>query len=235
MWRYLEYMTATAKVASDKIYDYGAYYLNMYHTNSSEDDKDDQDLEIEDSIADYNAVIQVEKYIAGEKAGTKRILPPSGLYLEYSTFFEGPTHIIDNIYLGSAFNAATKNTLKDLNIKVIINVSKEITNYFDDEFIYHQYDLYDNNEHSILKHLIEAYKQIRYHQQHTEGNILIHCFMGASRSASVVLYYLMKHKKHDDGHIYSFDDALNFIRSMRVIVNPTFRLTKDLAKANMIE
>lgn len=231
MWRYVDYVTAGSKVAFDKIYDYTTYYL--YPTQDPDSDEEKRDAEIEDSILDYNAVIKVEKYIGGEEKGTKRILPEVGWFEEYSVFFTQPTHIIDNIYLGSAFNAATYQTLRDLDIKVIINVSKEITNYYDDEFIYHRYDLYDNNKHSILKHLKQAYKDILHHQKNTSGNILIHCYMGASRSASVVIFYLMKHKKHPDGKPYTFDDALEYIKEKRTVVNPSFRLTKDIAKAKL--
>ncbi len=55
--------------------------------------------------------------------------------------------------------------------------------------------------------------------------------MGRSRSASVVLYYLMRTQKNDDGTPFSFDDALKFLQDKRPIVNPTFRFTKDLAKS----
>ena len=77
--------------------------------------------------------------------------------------------------------------------------------------------------------LEKSFNDIQYHQQNTKGNILIHCFMGASRSASIVIYYLMRTQKHEDGKPYTFDDAVSYLRNKRITVNPTFRLTKDLA------
>ena len=51
-------------------------------------------------------------------------------YEQLVSFFEPPTHIIDNIYLGNAYNAAYYYGLKKNNIKMIINVTKEISKYY---------------------------------------------------------------------------------------------------------
>ncbi|ARF11573.1 dual specificity phosphatase [Klosneuvirus KNV1] len=222
MKRYMNYVTSGIRVLYDKTYDYGTYYLGY---NNEEDSTDSND----DAIQDYEGVLKIELY--QDENNNKRIYPASGKYNEYTTFFSEPTHVIDNIYLGSAFNAATYDTLKKYNIKVIINATSEISNYYPNEFVYKRCRLYDNNKHSIKKYLEESFNDIQYHQQHTGGNILIHCFMGASRSASIVLYYLMRTKKHEDGKPYSFDDAVTYLRNLRIIVNPTFRLTKDLASS----
>ena len=94
------------------------------------------------------------------------------------------------------------------------------------EFKYHQYTVYDDNKCSIDNVLKQAYEAVMKYDKKT--NILIHCFMGASRSVSVVAYYLMLHKK------FTLDSAYKFIREKRSSINPTFRFTKDLAKSQMI-
>lgn len=223
MWKYINYIHAGAKVIFDKTSDYAMYYAGI----NNKDDNNDSDND--DTIQDYDGVLKIELY--QDENNNKRIYPDSSLFQEYSTFLNKPTHIIDNIYLGSAFNAASKDILKELNIKVIINATSEISNYYPDDFTYLRYKLYDNNKHSIKKYLEQSYADIKYHQKNTNGNILIHCFMGASRSASLVLYYLMKNKNHENGIPYNFDDALQFLKSKRIIINPTFRLTKDLASS----
>lgn len=48
----------------------------------------------------------------------------------------------------------------------------------------------------------------------SDQNILVHCMAGASRSISMVIYYLMK-KYHID-----FDEAMTYVKSKRVISNP---------------
>jgi hypothetical protein len=49
-----------------------------------------------------------------------------------------------------------------------------------------------------------------------------------------VLYYLMKKGLNNQGEPMSHEEALNFLKEKRPIINPTFRLTKDLAKSIMI-
>ena len=132
-------------------------------------------------------------------------------YEQLVSFFEPPTHIIDNIYLGNAYNAAYYYGLKKNNIKMIINVTKEISKYYPEYFTYYQYELYDNNHDNIKDFLDDANKNIKDFQENKKGNILIHCFMGASRSASVVLYYLMKNKINEDTNkLYTLNEALIF-------------------------
>ncbi len=47
-----------------------------------------------------------------------------------------------------------------------------------------------------------------------KGNVLVHCQAGVSRSASVVIAFLIKKFKVD------FSEALNFVQSKRKVVNP---------------
>ena len=153
-------------------------------------------------------------------------------YNQLISFFEPPTHIIDNIYLGNAYNAAYYYELKKNNIKMIINVTQEISQYYPDYFKYHQYELYDNNHDNIKEYLDDAYKNIKSFQENNDGNILIHCFMGASRSASVVLYYLTKENINEEtNELFTLDEALIFLKSKRPIVNPANKLLEDLKEA----
>lgn len=210
---YYDSLFASIKVAYDKTNDYLFGSKNEDELSS-------------DSITDYDGIIKPELY--NSELFANRLFPPVGYYEEYSIFFGPPTHIVDNIYLGSAYNAASFSILKSLDIKFIINATKEITNYYPEEFMYVRYTLHDNNKNSIIDYLNDAYDKIREYQKKT-GNIFIHCFMGASRSASIVIYYLIKNKN------MTFNEALEFIRNKRSIINPTFRLTKDLAKKIITE
>ena len=225
MWNIVNNLTASGRVAYDKTVDYLLYYLDLY---DSQHEDEELDMDIDDRLDDYQNFLSVENF---NKEDTKRILPEVSYTDAVVTFFSDPTHVIDNIYLGSAFNAASYDILKKYNIKVVLNITKEISNYFPKDFIYEKCNIYDNNKHSIQKFLEYIYGRIRYHQDNTDGNILVHCYMGASRSASVVIYYLMNSAKMEDGAPYTFEDALNFLKDKRIIVNPSFRFTKDLAKS----
>lgn len=226
-WKYAEHISAVMKVSYAKTADYVSYYLGYGDTSDVPQNRTD------DEIHEFNEVLQIEKY--EDEKQSRRLYQELTFLNRYTVYFGPPTHVIDNIYLGSAHNAAMLTDLQDLNIKAVINVTKEIPNFFPECFQYIRYNLYDNNQHSIEKYLEDGYRQILNHRDNTEGNILIHCYMGASRSASLVIYYLMKTMKHADGNSFTFDDALQFIKKKRAIVNPTFRFTKDLAKSFYIK
>lgn len=155
----------------------------------------------------------------------KRLFTPKSKIEQIQTFFAKPTYIIDNIYLGSAFNASHFDTLKDKNIGFIINMTNEISNYYENDIIYIKYPLYDNNKESIKQYFEDSYEKIvSFQNNNGSKNILIHCFMGASRSASIVIYYLMK--KHN----MTLNDAVVFLKNKREIVNPTILFYNELSE-----
>lgn len=249
-WKYVDYISAGVKVAYDKIYDCMIYYGTFSFANESENESENIN---ENENAQYTQDVCCENTINNElidnkytdEDNNKRIFKAVGFINEYRNFFNEPTHIIDNLYLGSAFNAASYTTLKNNNIKIIINVSKELSKYYKNEFEYVQYPIYDNNKDKILEHLDNAYQFILERQQELhnfdkskisvndndkwKGNILIHCYMGASRSASIVIYYLIKKQK------LNFDDALDYIKNKRSHVNLTHRFRKDITESIMIQ
>jgi len=144
-------------------------------------------------------------------ANTKRLNKQPSYYIQLTHFLGDPAHIIDNLYLGSAYNAASFYRLKEIyKINIIINATKEISNYYPNDFFYKNYDLADVNDDSISKHLKDAYNFIELNK---DKKILIHCFMGASRSASLMCYYIMKKYNR------SLDEVVDFIVEKRKIVN----------------
>lgn len=56
----------------------------------------------------------------------------------------------------------------------------------------------------------------------TKGNILIHCQVGKSRSAAIVIAYLVKHKN------YSLDDAFKYIKKIRGKILPNIGFMMQL-------
>ena len=59
-----------------------------------------------------------------------RIYPKIPLIRQYSQFYSYPTKILPNLYLGSAFNAYNSTHLESCGINVILNITKEISNYY---------------------------------------------------------------------------------------------------------
>lgn len=152
----------------------------------------------------------------------KRIYTKLPMMTQLQWFFGYPSYIKDKIYLGSAFNAATKSTLDTLNIKYIINVTDKIENYFPDCYEYETYIIDDNDQQHIIPFLEQSYKKIKEFQEKNNGNILVHCVMGASRSASVVCYYLMREYNFNPKEIYQA------MKLKRECVNPSCTFYNDL-------
>ena len=135
--------------------------------------------------------------------------------------FSEPTLIIDKIYLGNGNNAANLNTLEKHNINVIINVTSELDNYFENDFTYYKFELLDEKENDMKQYFSKFLEIIKNHK---EDNILIHCFMGSSRSATILLAYLIKYEN------YTLKKSLEYIKELRNIVNPNTSFYEQLDK-----
>ena len=166
----------------------------------------------------YNNYVKVERL--------DDTIVPSAFNDMYNLFTK-PTHIIDNIYIGNAYNAADYYTLKKLGIKKIVNVSEEISNYFPSEFEYYNIKVLDNEDGRLKPHynkFISFTNQSNKSEDNKDNgnNILVHCFMGSSRSATLVVLYLMRN------HHMTFEDAYKFIKNKRNIVNLNTMFAKEL-------
>lgn len=138
----------------------------------------------------------------------------------FGPYYE-PVFVIDNIFIGSAFNAASSAIIDKFNIKYIINVTTNIGNYFSD-VTYVNVKIEDNNSDSIDDYLIPTYNKLVEFKNRRNGNTLVHCYFGASRSVCVVLFYLMK--------MYNMElyDALEFMKTKRYLIHPTETLLKSV-------
>ena len=141
----------------------------------------------------------------------------------FKNLAKDPTHIIDNIFLGNSFNSSNILTLKKFGIEKIINVTQEIPNSFEDEIEYLRVPIRDTRDNFIETHLEDTYNFIMKNNKH---QLLVHCYMGSSRSAAVVVYYLIKNKN------LSLDDAINYVNLKRDLVNINENFVNELK--NMI-
>ncbi len=143
-----------------------------------------------------------------------RIEPTVPWYRQLIWFYSPPTKILSNLYLGSSFNAYDIEQINKLNINVIINVTEEIDNFYESnlKLTYYKYPIADNNVDNISEILSDSFEIISSHINSAD-KILVHCYMGASRSASVVINYLIKHKN------MNWKEAKDFVISKRPIVN----------------
>lgn len=113
------------------------------------------------------------------------------------------TKILDNLYLGG-YDDVENCTEIDL----IINVAKECIYKNNVNQIY--YPFLDSVEQNIINHLDKICEQIDEYIK-KDKTVLIHCLAGKSRSASVVLAYLIKKQG------FVLEDAMKFVKSKREI------------------
>ncbi|XP_060864165.1 protein phosphatase Slingshot [Metopolophium dirhodum] len=126
---------------------------------------------------------------------------------------DAATRIFPHVYLGSEWNASNLDELSRNGVRHILNVTREIDNFFPGSFNYLNVRVYDDDKTDLLKHWDNTYKYITKAEQ--EGSkVLVHCKMGVSRSASVVIAYAMK------AYNWSFKKALDHVQSKRTCIKP---------------
>nr|CAB3477039.1 unnamed protein product [Digitaria exilis] len=107
---------------------------------------------------------------------------------------ERPSLVVNNLFIGGALAARSKYTLQHLGIThVLCLCSNEIgqsDSQFPDLFEYKNFSISDDDDANISD-LFEEASDFIDNVNHGGGKVLVHCFEGKSRSATVVLAYLM--------------------------------------------
>lgn len=95
----------------------------------------------------------------------------------------------------------------------ILNVTREIDNFFPGMFDYFNVRVYDDEKTDLLKHWDNTFKYIT--RAKADGSkVLVHCKMGISRSASVVIAYAMK------AYNWNFEQAITHVKKKRSCIKP---------------
>lgn len=124
-----------------------------------------------------------------------------------------------NLYLSGEYEASDINALKKHKITHIVTINdfplrpriKETLTYINIKYI----RLPDATSSDLLSYFDETYEFIRHGLM--RGAVLVHCQMGLSRSATIVIAYLMK--KYRIG----YKEALEKVRAKRYVYpNPGF-------------
>jgi protein-tyrosine phosphatase len=131
------------------------------------------------------------------------------------------------LYLGNQMNSENLELLKSLKITHILNCTNNIKNLFPNDFKYHRIPIYDDYDQQIDKYFEESIKFINNCRKNN-GRILIHCYAGISRSATITIAYIMKMNK------YKFIDTYKYVKKQRSIVEPNLDFKKSLKKWEII-
>lgn len=122
--------------------------------------------------------------------------------------------IIPNLYIGNIDSAKNLNFIKDKKIKVIINCSNSIPNYFqyDTNIEYYRLAVDDsllNEDIELMTEYLPQYVNIIDKSLSQNKPVLVHCYAGRQRSACLIAAYLIYKYK------YSIEEAYKYIISKR--------------------
>uniref|UniRef100_A0AAR2KF75 protein-serine/threonine phosphatase n=1 Tax=Pygocentrus nattereri TaxID=42514 RepID=A0AAR2KF75_PYGNA len=134
---------------------------------------------------------------------------------------DSPTEIFDHVFLGSEWNASNLEELQSSGVRYILNVTREIDNFFPGLFEYHNIRVYDEEATNLLEYWNDTWKFISKARK-AGVKCLVHCKMGVSRSASTVIAYAMKEYGWD------LDRAFEHVKERRSVTKPNPSFMKQL-------
>uniref|UniRef100_A0A8C5R7R8 Dual specificity protein phosphatase n=1 Tax=Leptobrachium leishanense TaxID=445787 RepID=A0A8C5R7R8_9ANUR len=132
-----------------------------------------------------------------------------------------PVEILPFLYLGSAYHASRCESLADLRITALLNVSRKSTDTYKDQYAYKWIPVEDNHTADISSHFQEAIDFIDTVRR-AGGRVLVHCEAGISRSPTICIAYLMKSKQ------FHLEEAFDYIKQRRSLISPNFSFMGQL-------
>lgn len=126
--------------------------------------------------------------------------------------------IADKLWLGNLQAAQDMQRLRKEGITHILQVAGGIKPQFPKDFTYKVIEVADQSQVNLIRHFPAAISFVKEGVQ--KGGVLVHCFAGVSRSATIVIAYLMQ----DRG--MSFHQAFQFASQRRPVIFPNMGFQK---------
>lgn len=123
-----------------------------------------------------------------------------------------PTHGVGGLYLSDFDSSKNLKLLKQYKIRTIISIGGELKRP-KIKGIETFHIMCPDHHTTNLTHIFGYVNNIITKSIYNGRNVLIHCMMGVSRSASLCISYLMSQGK-------TYEDAYNTVKSVRPIINP---------------
>lgn len=127
-----------------------------------------------------------------------------------------PNEILEGfLFLGNMWHAQSKQVVSHLGITHVVNASLDVGNTFESDGVkYLNVTIKDRPEADISSYFDAAYRFIESAKRTQHGRVLVHCTQGISRSATLVIMYLMR------ANNWSLVTAVNFAMASRGVVYP---------------
>ncbi|KAL0742752.1 hypothetical protein Bca4012_084265 [Brassica carinata] len=141
-----------------------------------------------------------------------------------------PSLIQEGLYLGSVAAACNKNLLKSYNVTHILTVASSLIPAHPDDFVYKVVRgmtiyiyiyIYLKEDTNLEMYFDECFDFIDEAKK-LGGSVLVHCFVGKSRSVTIIVAYLMKK------HGMTLTQALLHVKSIRPVASPNAGFIKQL-------
>lgn len=133
-----------------------------------------------------------------------------------------PQDEVGGLYLGSMKGARNVKELKTKNITAVLTVAAKSYLVYEKEDIPNHLiiEADDEADYDLSQHFDTALEFIGKHLE--TGNVFVHCFAGVSRSATVVIAYLLKEWRK------SLTEVTKYVKQKRGVASPNRGFYKQL-------
>ncbi len=147
------------------------------------------------------------------------------------------SEIIPHLYISNWFASNNENIIKNYNIDLVISIEtrnkpQNILNYYDRNRVQHIYYYLEDTPNANINKFFDHSSNIIDDYIKNNRNVLVHCYAGISRSATIIMNYLLKdyYIFNDiyDSPEFSLRHILNFCRGRRRIINPNVGFMQQL-------
>ena len=113
-----------------------------------------------------------------------------------------PSKVFDWLYIGGYNTATKKSDLQKINIKYILNCASECINLFENDFKYCKLDIKDLPNFNIEEYFSQGIEFLKNSKNNNDGNVFVHCQLGKSRSAAIIMAYMISEMKLNTNEAY---------------------------------
>lgn len=134
-----------------------------------------------------------------------------------------PSCIIDDfLFLSDMSVAEAHDVLQAHQITFVLSVTpRKLSQPLPESYTHKIYKVMDSSAHKISEHFDDAHAFIE-EARSKNCRVLVHCEAGISRSATIVISYMMKTQN------LNLEQAYNFVKARRMIISPNYGFMSQL-------